>query len=62
MMEISLALATDSHNTYPTDELKIRRGVNRPDNAVINVGGRQVEVDFDQLHRAVVALQSRGDA
>lgn len=55
-MEIALTIDVDSHNSTPCDTLNIRRGVNRPDNVVIQIGDRQIEVKFEDLRRAVRAI------
>lgn len=55
-MEIALKLDTDSHNSFPDGELKIRRGSSRTDNLVLVLEDRQIEVNFDQIKKALEIL------
>lgn len=55
-MLIALPLETDSDSSSPTETLDLRRGSNRPDNCVIVIGERQIEVNMDDLKKAVAIL------
>jgi hypothetical protein len=56
-MNIILPLKDDSHNSDPSpDGLELRRGSARPNNCVIIIGDRQVEVNMDELKKAVSIL------
>lgn len=56
-MLISLPLDIDSYNSDPSNErLELYRGNNRAENCVIVLGDRQIEVNMDELKKAISVL------
>ncbi len=56
-LTITLPVEVDSHNSYPTDRMTLRRGTNRDDNVVISIGNdREIEVKMDDFKKAVAML------
>lgn len=57
-MKIAIPLDTDSRNTNTSAELDVCRGINRPENVVLQLSDsdRRIEVNLSDLRKALAMI------
>lgn len=57
-MKITIPLDTDSHNSNPRAKLEVCRGINRPENVMLQISDsdRRIEVNLSDLRKALAMI------